>query len=390
MSFRCPPILKDRIDALIHAGLYPDFSSFVVAALENQLLLEEVHAPRAEAPPADERGAEEPAAPPQEPPRPPGITPAGESVWRIPPHERTMPEAALATGAGLRGFERDRLGEKPPFPLPGVVPAEWPPEQRVTVDKWLFGQYNRLLPAKVSLRALAVMAADAGDALPLAEVAPRIADLAARFGAHLRALDRRFLTHRDEALATAFPEEGPEGQKGRLRYQNHFVGHSVNGRPGGLPADLCLADISFRKNRPWLAPTPAGWEFARLASPLLDSPVVSPPAARFAPDEVSFLLDHIRHVVPAEWFAYHVVLSLIAQGERTPNLLTRRVGRYLPSGQSLKKQRDFVSTQRTGVLGRAADLGLIRRERQARHITYDLTRRGDAFLEEAGLLTKKK
>src|SRR5436309_3303815 len=55
VSFRCPPELKARMDELVHAGLYADFSNFCVAAIENQLLLE--------AEQADERATE--TAPPK-------------------------------------------------------------------------------------------------------------------------------------------------------------------------------------------------------------------------------------------------------------------------------------------------------------------------------------
>jgi Arc/MetJ-type ribon-helix-helix transcriptional regulator len=344
LSFRCPPPLKERIDALVRAGLYPDFSSFVVAALENQLLQEETFAEEATGP-------------------------------------RVVSPSLPAVSTGL---ELSRLGGSPPCPLPGAVPEDLSSEQPITVDHWIFGQYNRLLPAKVSLRALAVMTAESGDAVPLAEAAPRIAELAARFGSRLRDLDRRLGTHRDEALATAFPDEGPEGQKGRLRYENHFVGHTVNGRPGGLPADLRLAAILMRKNRPWVTPTTAGWEFARLPNPLLDGSAAAAPPHRFSDEEADFLLRHIRQAVPAEAFACRVVLSLIAGGDRTPELLTRGLAAYLPPGKNPNKLKDFLSTQRTGVLGRASDLGLIRRVRQARHISYRLTDRGQAFLGRLG------
>src|SRR5215475_4324386 len=45
MSFRCSPDLKNRIDALVRAGLYSDFSSFCATAVEDQLLLEAEHVP---------------------------------------------------------------------------------------------------------------------------------------------------------------------------------------------------------------------------------------------------------------------------------------------------------------------------------------------------------
>jgi hypothetical protein len=277
-------------------------------------------------------------------------------------------------------------------PLPSPPPDDLPPDKPVPIDRWIFGQYNRLLPAKVSLRALAGMVGRTGDAVPLAEAAARIAELATRFGAYLRSLDERFRSHRDDALATAFPEQGAAGQKGQLRYQNHFVGHTVKGRPGGLLVDLKLAVIEFRKNRPWLMPTDPGWDFASLPNPLLDEPVGQRPPARFTEAEVRTLLGYIRSYVPAEVFAYRAVLSLIEQGERTPEALTVLLGRYYAPGRHPLhgSAADLVSTQRTGVIGRAADLGLVQRHRQARHITYLLTDEGRRFLADVGPLEPLK
>jgi hypothetical protein len=229
------------------------------------------------------------------------------------------------------------------------------------------------------------MVGQTGDAVPLAEAAARIAEVATRFGAYLRSLDERFRSHRDDALATAFPEESAARQKGQLRYQNHFVGHTVKGRPGGLLVDLKLAVIEFRKNRPWLLPTSPGWDFASLPNPLLDEPAGQRPPHRFTEAEVRTLLGYIRDFVPAEMFAYRAVLSLIDQGERTPEALTVHLGRYYTPSRDLRgSATDFISTQRTGVIGRAADLGLVQRHRQARHITYLLTDEGRRFLAEVG------
>src|SRR5436853_1441001 len=134
-------------------------------------------------------------------------------------------------------------------------------DEDIPLERWLFGQYNRLLPAKISLRALAGIAMEGRDELQLNSAAPRIAEVATRLGDYLRALDRRFGTHRDDALATAFPESGLEGQKGRVRYQNQFVGHTVKGEQGGLLVGLKLAIIQVHRNKPYILPTLAGWGF---------------------------------------------------------------------------------------------------------------------------------
>lgn len=273
--------------------------------------------------------------------------------------------------------------EEPPFSLPSTFVDVFQPGQVVPVDRWLFGQYNRLLPAKLSIRALSVIANEGKESLVLSTVAPRIAEIAAKFGDHLRSLDRHFGSHRDDALATAFPDGGVEGQKGRVRYQNHFVGHMVKGEQGGMLVGLKLAFIQVAKNRPYILPTTAGWEFSRLANPLLDDSTGQKPL-KLSDAEIGFLLDHIREHVPVEMFAYRVVLSLVSQGQNTPEPLNQHVAAFLPSGRSLDEEADLVTTQRNGVLGRLGDLGLMTRERQSTRIIYHLTTEGARFLEDVG------
>jgi hypothetical protein len=393
MTFRCPPHLKERIDALIREGLYPDFSAFVVAALQNQLVLEEAHTRGAPG-----RPPEGPAVPAAEAPR----APPGQGVKRVdldegnlehlfqqihpkierPARPEHVPPAADTALPEI--LNADRVSPQPPVHLPTVPADVLPPDRVVPINRWVFGQYNRLLPAKVSLRAVAVLVAEAGDAVPLADAAARIADAAARFGSYLRALDDKFRLHRDEALATAFPEEGPLGQKGRLRYQNHFVGHVVKHEAGGLPADLKLAAIESRKGRPYILPTAAGWELARLANPLLDGDGAATRPARFSTEETSFLLQHIREKVPAEVLAYRAVLTLIRRGADTPDQVTAGLAPYLPAGWTVSAEKDFIATQRTGAIARAADLGLVLRQREARRITYQVTPEGNRFLDQVG------
>ena len=105
---------------------------------------------------------------------------------------------------------------------------------------------------------------------------------------------------------------------------------------------------------------------------------------RFSEEEIAFLLQHIQENLPVERFALQVVLSLLAQGNTTPESLTNRLAKYLRHGRQLSEHQDYVSTQRTGVLGRASDLGLIKRERNARYITYNLTPKGSQFLSDLG------
>lgn len=401
ISFRCPPKLKERIDTLIDAGLYPDLSSFCVTALENQLLLEKTHDQNPDQLVAPAGGVPSGMALPRRGSRRGRYSRRPDSVGASVDSSSIGPSSPiLAEGQDVAASEKPvlvtspaippefalvRLSGEGPFSLPSTFADLFQPGQEVSVERWLFGQYNRLLPAKVSIRALAVIAMEGKNALYLEAAAPRIAEAAAQLGSYLRSLDRRFGHHRDDALATAFPEGGVEGQKGRVRYQNHFVGHTVKGEQGGLLVGLKLAVIQLNKNKPYILPTTAGWELARLPNPLLDGPISESPV-RLSEEETGFLLRHIKEHVAVELFAYRVIVSLISQEKNTPELVNHGIANYLTPGRKLEDEQDFVSTQKNGVLGRMNDLGLVGRERQGTRISYFLTLEGKKFLDEVGAI----
>ncbi len=401
ISFRCPPNVKERIDVLLDSGRYPDFSSFCTVALENQLLLEETHSEKATAPhgagssiatSSRGRGRGERRTTRKDPPPAQKAAASGTSRVALVDNERTSGDDDLAQWKAetpLADFDLAHVPEKPPFELPTAFPDMFRLGETVPLERWLFGQYNRLLPAKASLRVLAAIATDGRDGLLLETVAQRASEWATLLGEYLRSLDRRFDTHRDDLLATAFPESGSEGEKGRLRYQNQFVGHTAKGEQGGLLIGLKFAVIQVHKNKPYIFPTTTGWEFARLRNPILDrlDGVIDGPPQKLSEEEVSFVVEHIRRRVPVELAAYRVMLSLIASGKTTPESLNEALAQYLGQGRKPDDERDFVATQRSGVIGRMTDLGLVSRERQSTRITYRLTARGAKLLEDINAIS---
>lgn len=398
ISFRCPPKVKERVDAVIATGLYPDFSTFCVTALENQLLLEESAADKPNSSPnyshdsgirpSQESGPQSRRVSKRTKSKRNLEPVASRAIFTSPDNLKTRSETlqnSNFSAASLKFPELDlsRLSGDPPFSLPSAFADIFQPDQEIPVDRWLFGQYNRLLPAKLSVRALGVISEEGKDAFLLETVAPRIAETAARFGTYLASLDQRFGSHRDDTLATAFPEENAQGQKGKVRYQNHFVGHTLKGEQGGLLVGLKLAVIKVVRNKPHIFLTTAGWDFARLPNPLLDAPATDPPD-KFSTEEVSFLLSHIKGNVPVERFAYTVMLSLIVGGSQTPESVSVALARRLSTGKRFEDERDFIATQRTGVLGRMCDLQLVTRQRHGTHITYQVSPRGRRLLDEVG------
>ena len=161
--------------------------------------------------------------------------------------------------------------------------------------------------------------------------------MAAQVGDHLRAIDERIESHRDDSMAIAFPETGQHGGKGRLRYQNHFVGQMIKGEQKGLMVGLKLATMDVKRNRPFIMPTLAGWEFSKLANPVLDSDRISEPVS-LGTDEITFLIEHIREHVPAELFAYRLLLTLIDSGVNTPDCINKAIHERA-AGQSIEFSR---------------------------------------------------
>jgi hypothetical protein len=314
-------------------------------------------------------GAARARAPKVEPPSaPPG---EGQPVPAEPREEppRRIPDLFLL--GGLSG------AEVTPAPLPDDV---WVFGQEVPISRWLFGQYNKLLPAKASCRALAHLLMADPDGAPLSTAAAQIADAAAHLGDYLTELDEAGRVTRDEALATAFPKSGQRGDKSRVRFATHFVaGLSSHGQLSGLPVGLKLINRTSHRE-PRIKLTDAGWMFALLRNPVLDA-TEPRKAAKFSDDECLFLLERIAASVPAEDFAYRAVLRGIDQGANTPETIDAFLVRHYPAGAD-RLTKEFVATQRSGVVSRMIDLGMLARARDGVRVSYVVSERGHAYLTQ--------
>jgi len=349
---------KSNLDELLTIGHYDDFSQAVCVAISNQLLLHQ-HARRIGG--SFVVASNDPAAK-----SPKGsdstLVPAGQNGVKIPRLFSTP--ASLPQGCELAAISGDA------FVSGAVVP----------VDRWIFGQHNKLLPVKASCRALASMITD-NRGIPLARAASETASQAAELGVYLREIDEKHGLSRDESLAVAFPvSDSDAGDKARLRYANQFVG-AVNkqGQLSGLLADLKLISlVPGRDARIRL--TQAGWEFAVLKNPVLDDISVS--GSKFGEQEIGFLVDHIRSYVPAEDCAYRTILKACAEGANTPNKLDDYLSKGVSPRNGSPFTNAFISTQRSGAISRMGDLGLVARKRDGIKVTYVATETGHEFMTE--------
>jgi len=347
---------KVNLEELVQSGRYSDFSEAVSVAIANQLLLH--------------RHARQQGGSFIVPTNDPLIEGSKKPLTSIvPTNESTVPLIFSAATTELP--EGTNLGA---LPSDSFVPGAFVP-----VDRWIFGQHNKLLPVKASARALASMTIDSRG-IPLAKAASDIASQAVQLGDYLRELDDKRRLSRDEALAIAFPiSQSDATDKARLRYANQFVG-AVNkqGQLSGLLADFKLISLVPGKE-PRIRLTEAGWNFAILENPILDRrPAFT---SKLSESEIRFLLEHIRSHVPAEDFAYRTILNACSEGANTPELLDEYLSKFVSPRQGSPFTPAFISTQRSGAISRMTDLRLVARNRTGVKVTYVASETGGQYVD---------
>lgn len=363
ICFNCQEETKMLLDALVDDGHYRDYAEAIAGAVANlHVLQREIGDAGAIVVDAngnaDRHGANEKA-------------------------ERDTGGPSPATAARAHGdgvpdvFRLGDLGDRPDrladAPLDGRATGG-----AIPLDQWLFGQYNKLFPAKASCRALARLQHDQPSGLPVDEVARRIADEAVLLGKELRERDKRTGAKRHVALATAFPQTGAKQEKGRDRYADQFVADLDRaGRLSGLPFSLGLLNlVSPGAGRILL--TNAGRDFATLSNPVLDRGECSPDK-RFSDEETEFMIAHIEASVPAEAHAYRAILAAIADGKRTPDDLDEELLQSVAPEIRSKLSPSFLSSQRSGAISRMAELALVRRVKDGVRVSYAATEGGTQF-----------
>lgn len=362
ICFECSRQTKGEIDRLIESGRYNGISEVIAVAVANLSVLHarvgDSGAVVLEGGGADTGGASKGTA------TPPKAAPSSRASTDSVPGWKSTLQAPVHR---LEHFA----------PLPGSAQAVG---EVVPLDQWVFGQYNRLLPVKFNCRLLANLLQQEPQGLPLTKAATVIAQQAAIFGDYLFELDRRYGIDRDQALATAFPRTGNDGDKGRLRYASQFVGTaSKAGQLAGLLIDLKFINTVPGKE-PRLLLTEPGWQFAVLPNPILEGEAGAlgkQPPAKLTEEERRFLLDHIAQSVPVERFAYSAIVRAIDGGAVTPTDLDAALRCYVANGHT--GTNSFFASQRSGVISRMSDLGLIARVRDGVKVRYQATPEASRF-----------
>lgn len=371
VCFSCSAETKAQLDRLVASGHYQDHSEAIIAAIQN---LSVIH--------SEMKGRASLVIEGSSLPGPSSLDDASATTSALVSEGADQgTKDARSVSSPVPTLFRRHPDTSPPAQFAKVNLERLPATKAAAIDLWMFGQYNRLLPAKVTCRALINIFANGDERQPLEKLATAVANEAARLGGYLSNLDEKRHVGRDDAMAVAFPKN-PSEYKSIQRFATQFVASSnKEGVLSGLPASLNL--VGRNPDYPdGIALTEAGWNFGMMENPLLDRTNVSG-NEKFTADEISFLLDHIVASVPVEAFAYQAILREVARNILTPDALDQALTK-LP-GHSKKALPQFVSTQRSGAICRMADLDLIARNRTGTRVSYVLTPRGKDFLRSAAL-----
>ncbi len=356
ICFNCPKDIRGLLDELVNSGTYRDYSDVLVSAVRNLKILE--------------------------------MEVGGKGALVVTPSLGPRPSKADAQDMQVKsGVEIPRIFQIAGLPESASSVAEMPTDewtsgQEISLDRWIFGQYNRLLPAKVSCRALAHLSAKHPEGVPLRQAAARIAEEAALLCNTLKRHDETNLLDRDDALSTAFPDITSEWSRANAlrRYANQFVASVSKGKLSGLLFDLKLINYSAEGELRILLTEP-GRQFALMPNPVLEG-FHEHPRQKFSTEEANYLLDHIAQNLPVERFAYRAILIALAEGAYTPEKLDSVLQkRYLPASVPGSYGKSFLASQRSGAISRMADLGLTARIRNRQNVTYNVLKAGREFLD---------
>jgi len=248
---------------------------------------------------------------------------------------------------------------------------------------WLFGQVNRILPVKFGLRILMALLQGKGQWIPLDWFHQRAADEARKFGKSLEQQDQAHGRSRSDKFSVGFPIG--KLSKSLQRYTSQFLGYqqpSTGFVIGALPT-LYLAVISEEtKGSRSIGITEGGLSFGLLPNPALDEERAE---RSMSEDEARQYVRHVCRYAPGEVDALRTILQLIAEGHDRPDAMAAQVRRVFPKWTEAQ-----ATTNRSGALGRAWDLDLIDKRREGPRVRYALSELGRQSLEELNQHTAAK
>lgn len=237
----------------------------------------------------------------------------------------------------------------------------------------IWGQYNKIFPVKVTLRMLLNSLNDE-KYINLNDFSKIAIDSARILGLKLLDADKMNKKTKGEKLSTALPV-GDDPYKSKNRFMNHFIGYlDSEGRIIGAPGIMNFISL-VKEEKTKIGITSSGLQFASLENPILDQDNCS--NGTLSNNEIEFLIDHIKNIIPDEFFLMKNLLLSIQKGKNRPSEQLQEI---------LNIQKNITLSQagivRGGLVSRMVELKLIESYRIGmREIGYNITERGTSLLE---------
>lgn len=348
-----PDSVLGRVKRVVEDEGYENAQDFVTTAIKNQLELEESEGERFKT--LDEAIAEY------------------DTEASTDTEEQELETEDVGTdGLGRREYD--------------AVPTVAPPDEDRLPPGPLWGQYNKIFPAKLVVRRLANVIQERnedGTSTPqdgiqwidLDQFGEETGQLARNYGLQVKEYDEEQSRGHGEKLSAGLPT-GENAEKSAGRFRTHFVGRSKqDGSLAGAAPSLLFVNVT-EEDVSRIGLTEAGLEFAELYNPLLDrGPDADEPLSH---EERTFYLDHVRTELGEEFEATLETLGAIAEGVNRPDMLTAQVEEMYP-----KWSESQASTVRSGLVSRMHELELVERERVGqRGIAYTLTEEGEELISD--------
>lgn len=353
-----PEGLLDQVRKAIQEGTYDDAGEFVTVALENQVELELSDATNN------------------------GILTLEEAIHGN-GNQRTHRESSTGNNQKLSGNNKINTLKQRDYETVPTVP---PPQGRRLDDGPLWGQYNRIFPVKLSLRALANALQNGEPSayshengysegwVSLDEFNKQTSEIAREYGLKIKQEDENQGRGKGQKLSAALPV-GDDPEKSKERFKRHFIGNvERRGNLTGAAPRLLFVNIS-EESPNMIGLTQEGLQFAEMWNPLIDGDISA--SRTLSDDESLFYINYIKNRIPDEFSALQFTAKSILQGDNRPTSLTSRVATLDDDWSSSQ-----ASTIRSGLVSRMYELGLLRRERVGqRGIAYQLTNTAKEVLE---------
>ena len=239
---------------------------------------------------------------------------------------------------------------------------------------WIWGQINKIFPVKFLLRLLISMNSDNSSPIPLVDFQKYACLQARNLGLMLLNIDEKAGNRRDESLSIAFPIGG-DSEKAKARFKGQYIANvRTDGKFSGALLEMRFAGIKMINNEKILkGPTETGLEFAKLKSPVLDDNNYE---KTMSEEESKYYIFHCREYLPGEYNLISLIAESLLNGEDTREQLNEKLHNIALANWSSAA----VNTQRSGVVSRMFELGLIYKIRIRNTVRYKLTDLGKELI----------